>query len=63
MIKSVLLPQTYLARDQSEILARCFDEVYLLRPPDLSQEQEEMAAGWPEYTKPWRLHKTVKISA
>jgi hypothetical protein len=51
MMKSVLLPQTYLARDQSEILARCFDEVYLLRPPDLSQEQGEMAGGRPELFK------------
>jgi hypothetical protein len=56
MIKSLLLPQTYLARDRSEILARCFDEVYLLRPPDFTQKQEEMAAGWPE------IYKTLEAS-
>ena len=56
MIKSVLLPQTYLARDQSEILARCFDEIYLLRPPDFSKEEGEMADGWPE------IFKTLKAS-
>jgi hypothetical protein len=51
MIKSVLLPQTYLARDMSETLAHCFDEVYLLRPPGLTQEQGEMTDGPPEVFK------------
>jgi hypothetical protein len=47
MIKSVVLPQTYLARDQSGILAGCFDEVFLLRPPDLSQAQVDVGEGPP----------------
>ena len=50
-MKSVLLPHTYLDRDQSETLASCFDEVYLLRPPELTQEQGEMADGRPEIFK------------
>jgi hypothetical protein len=51
MIESVLLPQTYLARGQSEILACWFDDVHLLRPPDLSQEQGEMTDVPPEVFK------------
>ncbi len=51
MIKSVLLPQTYLARDQSEILARCFDEVHLLRSPDLTEEQRGISGSQPEVFK------------
>jgi hypothetical protein len=45
MIKSVVLPQTYLARDQSGILAACCDEVFLLRPPDISQAQMDVEGG------------------
>jgi hypothetical protein len=47
MIKGVILPQTYLARDQSWILAGCFDEVSLLRPPDISQAQVDVERGRP----------------
>lgn len=47
MIKSVVLPQTFLARDQSGILAACFDEVFLLRPPDISQAQMDAEDGRP----------------
>jgi hypothetical protein len=47
VIKSVVLPQTYLARDQSGILAGCFDQVFLLRPPDISQAQVDAEEGRP----------------
>jgi hypothetical protein len=47
VIKSVVLPQTYLARDQSGILAGCFDQVFLLRPPDISQAQVDVEEGRP----------------
>jgi len=38
MSKIVLVPQTYLAPDLTSILAHCFDEVYLLKSPDISEE-------------------------
>jgi hypothetical protein len=47
MTKIVIAPQTYLAPDLSGILAHCFDEVYLLRPPDLSPDQWEVAGEPP----------------
>ena len=43
MIKCFLFPQTYLARDVSESLACCFDEVYLLRPPGLPEDQVDIS--------------------
>ena len=38
MTKIVLLPQTYLAGDISATLACCFDEAFVLRPPDIPPE-------------------------
>ena len=38
MSKIVLTPQTYLAPDLPATLAHCFDEVYLLRSPGISEE-------------------------
>lgn len=40
MTKTVLVPQTYLDRALSDTLAHCFDEVYLLKTPEISQEPE-----------------------
>ena len=48
MTKSVLLPQTYLARDLAGNLARCFDEVYLLRPVVLAQGETHALKAHPE---------------
>jgi hypothetical protein len=57
MTKSVLVPQTYLARDIPVTLARCFDEVYVLKPPDISFESEDAAEKLPD------MFKTLEASS
>ena len=51
MTKSVLVPHTYLSRELSETVARCFDEVYLLRPPDITHEPMNGEGKLPEMFK------------
>lgn len=56
MTKIVLVPQTYLACDLSVTLAHCFDEVYVLRPPDISQAAAHGEVKLPE------MFKTLEVS-
>lgn len=51
MTKIVLIPQTYLAHDMSVTLAHCFDEVHVLRPPDISPESMSGEGKLPDMFK------------
>ncbi len=51
MTKIVLIPQTYLARDISVTLSHCFEEVHVLRPPDISPESMSGEGKLPDMFK------------